>query len=79
MRKYRATANIQPLEEFNDINIQEIREKIGVSQGFLAKWMGVSIKTVQAWESGRNIPNGPSARLLELLKDGTVTIDRFMD
>lgn len=50
----------------------------GTSQGFLAKWLGVSIKTVQAWELGTNIPNGPSARLLSLLEDGKICVDMFV-
>ena len=29
-------------------------------------YMGVSVKTVEAWEAGRNHPDGPACRLLEL-------------
>lgn len=38
--------------------------------------MGVSVKTVQAWESGRNKPNGSSARLLQILQ---VSPNEFID
>jgi putative transcriptional regulator len=31
-----------------------------------AKFMGVSVKTVEAWESGRNHPEGTACRLLTM-------------
>ncbi|MEX5938174.1 helix-turn-helix domain-containing protein [Mammaliicoccus sciuri] len=36
----------------------------------------MSVKTVQAWESGRNKPNGSSARLLQILQ---VRPNEFID
>jgi len=30
--------------------------------------MGVSVKTVEAWESGRNHPNGTACRMLALTR-----------
>ena len=37
-------------------NLQAIREKAGLSQSQLATKAGVSIKTLQNWEIGRNQP-----------------------
>jgi putative transcriptional regulator len=31
--------------------------------------LGVSLKTVEAWESGKNVPSGPALRMIEMLKD----------
>ena len=39
-----------------------------MSQRTFASYMGVSDKTVEAWESGRNIPNGPASRILSMLQ-----------
>jgi putative transcriptional regulator len=75
---YNAYEPVEPIKVFTANDIKKIRKKMGTTQGFLAKWLGVSKKTVQAWESGRNIPNGPSARLLSLLDDGLVNADSFM-
>ena len=45
-----------------------------LTQSLLAKFLCVSKKTVEAWESGRNQPNGPSRRLLELLDSHSVDV-----
>ena len=44
--------------------IKGIRNRLNMTQAVFALFMGVSKKTVEAWESGQNIPNGPSLRLL---------------
>src|SRR5258706_11487733 len=45
--------------------IKWTRERLRVSQAVFAQLMGVSPKTVEAWESGKNPPPGPVCRLLE--------------
>ena len=39
-----------------------------MTQRVFANYMGVSPKTVEAWESGINHPVGPACRLLSLLE-----------
>ena len=75
---YNATDKVLPVKEYTAEDIKRIRKKNGLTQGFLANWLGVSKKTVQAWESGRNIPNGTSARLLSLIEANLVAIDVFL-
>lgn len=43
------------------------QEKLHLSQNVFASVLNVSLKTVQAWEQGRNVPSGPALRLLSLL------------
>ncbi len=43
------------------------QEKLHLSQHVFASVLNVSLKTVQAWEQGRNVPSGPALRLLWLL------------
>lgn len=76
---YDAYDAVIPVRHYSAKDIKEIRNRHGVSQGFLAKWLGVSIKTVQAWESGANEPNGPSSRLLWLLEESKMQVDVFID
>ena len=75
---YKLKDEVVPVREYTAEDIKKIRKKTGTTQGFLANWLGVSKKTVQAWESGRNIPNGASARLLSLLEMNDVSIDVFL-
>lgn len=75
---YKLKDEVIPVREYTAEDIKRIRKKTGTTQGFLANWLGVSKKTIQAWESGRNIPNGASARLLSLLEMNDVNIDVFL-
>lgn len=59
---------IAPLESFTADEIKEIRKSTGLTQWLFAQYMGVSVKTVEAWEAGRNSPNGTACRMLALTK-----------
>jgi putative transcriptional regulator len=39
--------------------------------------LGVSPKTVEVWENGRNKPEGASRRLLEIVRDDPTFLKRF--
>ena len=41
-----------------------------MTQTVFANYMGVSKKTVEAWETGRTHPTGPAYRLLDILEQG---------
>lgn len=47
--------------------IKRIRLNAKMTQRVFASVIGVSIKTVEAWESGRNKPDGASRRLIGLI------------
>lgn len=53
-------------EPMEPVEIRALRERIGVSQAFFAHALNVSIKTVQAWESGARTPDGGNLKLLRL-------------
>ena len=65
---------IEPLVEYSADTIKDIRKRTGLTQALFAKWIGVSTRTVEAWESGRNKPSGPSSRLLGLLQSDRLSI-----
>lgn len=60
------TLSIAPVEKFEPCEIKSIRNDTGLTQVLFAKFMGVSVKTVEAWEAGRNHPDGAACRLLSL-------------
>lgn len=47
---------------------QEIRNKLGLSQGAFAGLIGVSPRTLQDWEQGRRKPQGPAKALLRIVE-----------
>lgn len=61
------TYMIMPIKEYTGKEIRDIRRKAGMTQSVFASYMGVSIKTVEAWEGGRTHPTGPVFRLLDIL------------
>ncbi len=58
---------IEPVREFTGAEIRKIRMDAGMTQAIFAYYMGVSKKTVEAWEGGRTHPTGTVFRLLEIL------------
>ncbi len=62
------TITIEPVPDFAATEIKSIRNELGMTQVLFAGFMGVSPKTVEAWEAGRNMPDGPARRILAMLK-----------
>jgi putative transcriptional regulator len=69
--------SIKPADTFNNDEIKRIRMRTGLSQVMFAGSIGVSPKTVEAWESGKNKPEGASRRLLEVVRDDPDFLRRF--
>lgn len=63
------TLTVEPIESFKPEEIRSIRIETGLTQVLFAKYMGVSVKTVEAWESGRNHPEGAACRLLSMTRN----------
>ncbi|MBP3296725.1 MAG: helix-turn-helix domain-containing protein [Lachnospiraceae bacterium] len=64
------TLIILPVKKYTNVEIRSIRNKSGMTQATLANYLGVSKKTVEAWETGRTHPTGLAYRLLEILEQG---------
>jgi putative transcriptional regulator len=67
-----------PISDFDARGVSRVREKAGLTQTALAKVLGVSSRTVEAWESGRNTPAGPSKKLLYLIDKDQRIISEFV-
>ncbi len=71
------TMSISPVPDFEATEIKNIRNELGMTQVLFAGFMGVSTKTVEAWEAGRNMPDGPARRILSMLKADPALPQRF--
>jgi putative transcriptional regulator len=47
--------------------VRAIRERTKLSQADFAKFIGVSVKTLQNWEQDRRKPSGPAETLLRII------------
>ena len=74
----RHVMEVKPLPNYNAKEIKGIRLNLELSQKVFANVMGVSEKTVEAWEAGRNIPQGPARRILEIFNNDSTIITRFI-
>lgn len=63
----RTIIEIQPLIDYKPQEIKDVRHKVGMTQKLFANYLGVSVKTVESWESGLNKPSGSSNRLITML------------
>jgi putative transcriptional regulator len=59
-------------------DIKRIRNNLNLSQSLFSELLGVSVKTVEAWEAGRNVPVGPAQRMLGLLEKKPELLNEYM-
>ncbi len=48
-------------------DVKSIREQYNLSQRQFASLLGISVKTLQNWEQGRRLPQGPARVLLQVV------------
>ena len=76
-RLKRRVVTIVPVKEYDAREVQSIRKSTGFSQKLFASYMGVSAKTVEAWEAGTNRPSGTASRILSMMEMNTDLITQF--
>ena len=69
--------SVAPLPDFSADDIKEIRRSSGLTQKTFADVLGVSVKTVEAWETGTNSPIGPARRLLVIMKSDPDFVSKY--
>lgn len=73
----RNVAHVEPVKEYSAEEVKKIRVNTGMSQNVFASYMGVSCKTVEAWESGKNHPSGAASRLLHMMEMNNNLVEEF--
>ena len=63
---------VEPLHTYSAEEIKKIRSDLGMTQVLFADVLGVSAKTVEAWEKGTNHPTGSACCLLDILSSGCI-------
>jgi putative transcriptional regulator len=67
--KLRTTVlEIEPTPRYDANAVKRLRLELKLPQRAFAHLCGVSNKTVEAWEPGRNKPNGSARRLFEVIE-----------
>jgi putative transcriptional regulator len=74
----RRVVTVRPLTVYQSDTIKKIRTKLQLSQTAFASIIGVSKKAVEAWEAGKNIPQGPAQRMLELLDNEPGIVKKYL-
>ena len=67
-----------PVPEYKADDVARTRQALNLSQRALARALGVSSRTVEAWEAGRNVPSGAARHLLFLLDGDHSLVQRLV-
>ena len=68
---------VEPVKIYEAAEVKKIRNSTGMSQKSFASYIGVSDKTVEAWEAGINHPSGAASRLLRMMEMDKDLVIRF--
>ena len=74
----RHVITVKPLTVYKAKEIKKVRTNLELSQSAFANIIGVSKKAVEAWESGKNVPQGPAQRIIELLDKDPAIADKYL-
>lgn len=69
--------SVEPLPEISAEEIRTVRCNAGLTQSGFAAVLGVSAKTVEAWEAGTNRPIGPARRIISLIQTDPQFIEKY--
>ena len=58
--------------------VAAIRGRLDKSQAEFARMIGVSVATLQNWEQGRRVPNGPALALLRVAAANPRLVERAL-
>ena len=64
--------------EFRAADVREVRRKLHKSQSEFARMIGVSVATLQNWEQGRRVPDGPARALLRVAEAEPAAVARAL-
>jgi putative transcriptional regulator len=63
---------------YRTADVVAIRDKLRKSQSEFATMIGVSVATLQNWEQGRRVPQGPALALLRVASRNPRVVERAL-
>ncbi|MBQ6810461.1 MAG: helix-turn-helix domain-containing protein [Firmicutes bacterium] len=60
-----------------NVNVAEVRESLSMTQKAFAAMLGVSCRTVEAWESGKSTPTPTAKKLMFLIQEDHSLVDKL--
>jgi putative transcriptional regulator len=76
--KARVTVISIPVPSYKAKDVARLRRDLRLSQRGLANIIGVSPRTVEAWEIGRSTPSGAATRMLYLFDQDNSLVNRLI-
>ena len=73
----KTTYVISPVTEYSCDEIKKIRNNAGMTQSVFASYMGVSKKTVEAWECGKSNPTPTAKKLMYLIETDPSLVEKL--
>ena len=70
--------DVVPVKDFSKDDIRRIRTDHKMTQRIFAEIVGVSQKTVEAWETGTNRPTGSAMRVMQLIEADEDILDHVL-
>lgn len=59
------------------INVNDLRKSLGMTQKLFASMLGVSCRTVEAWEAGKTTPTPTAKKLMYLIQEDPALIQKL--
>jgi len=69
--------SVAPVHIHSASEIKSIRTQQSMTQKVFAEALGVSVKTVESWETGTNRPSGIANRMFEFLTQDNSLFEKF--
>ena len=68
---------VEPVPRISAEEIKLVRSNAKLTQSIFDEILGVSVKTVEAWESGKNEPIGPARRIISLMQSDPEFVQKY--
>lgn len=62
-----------------DVNVLDVRNSLSMTQKAFANVLGVSCRTVEAWECGKSVPTPTAKKLIYLISQDNTLVDKLIN